>query len=198
MPDNAILEILHAIRTDLTAVRSDQSILRTDLDAIKADLAEKGVVLVALSADMDGVKADMGAVKADLAEKGVLLVALRTDVDAVKADLAEKGVVLTALRTDVAAIADEIHSWPDLHFLQAAAVQQFRDASEAREQRRYIEIRLDEIYSSMATGPEITGLRSDVTTSIDRQRELDLRISTIESHLGIGNPLGAGNPLAPE
>jgi hypothetical protein len=117
---------------------------------------------------------------------------------AIQADLREKGIVLTALRTDLAAFTVEIDGWPDLHFLKAAALAQFRDAGEAREQRRYIEIRLDEIYSAMATGPEITGLRSDVSTSIDRQRELDVRISAIESHLGISAPHGAKSPLAPE
>jgi hypothetical protein len=156
MSDNAILEILHTIQTDIATV-----------------------------------KADVAVVKSDQA-------VLRADMDAVKTDLAEKGTLLTALRADVAAMTDEINSWPNLHFLQAAGLQQFRDAGEAREQRRYIEIRLDEIHSAMATGPEITGLRSDVATSIDRQRELDLRISTIESHLGINNPLGSGSPLAPE
>jgi chromosome segregation ATPase len=130
------------------------------------------------------IQADLAAVKSDQT-------ALRTDMSAVKSDLA-------TVKSDQTALRSEIRSWPDLHFLQALALQQFREAGEARERQRYMEIRLNEIYSAMATGPEITGLRSEVTTSIDRQRELDLRISTIESHLGIGNPVPDGNPLAPE
>jgi hypothetical protein len=161
--DNAILEILHAIRTDLAAVK----------------------------ADVESVKADVASVKSDQATQ-------RVDTDAARLELVENGVMLVGLRSDVEAITDAIGNWPDLHFLHAAALQQFRDAGEAREQRRYMEIRLDEVYNAMVTGPEITGLRSDVSTSIDRERELDLRISTVESHLGIGNPLGSGHPLAPE
>ena len=49
--------------------------------------------------------------------------------------------VLT-LRDNVVALEGKINAWPDLHFLLAAARQQVGEASEAREFRRYVEIKL--------------------------------------------------------
>ena len=83
----------------------------------------------------------------------------------------------------------KMNTWPDLHFLQAAAQRQIGEAREARDHRRHIEIKLDEIYGSMATSSEIAKLRDEVAKSIDREDALDLRVATIESRLGIKNPL---------
>jgi hypothetical protein len=80
----------------------------------------------------------------------------------------------------------------DLHFLGAAVKQLLRDASAARDHRTYVEVKLTEIYESMATGAEITKLRETVTASLDQEAELDLRVTAIESRLGIKNPLGNG------
>jgi hypothetical protein len=96
---------------------------------------------------------------------------------------------IQAVRADVEAIKGNIDAWPDLHFLQAAAQQHLNEAKEAREHRRDIEIKLDEIYGSMATSSEIKKLRKEVADSIDREKELDLRISAIEMRLGVKNPL---------
>ena len=41
----------------------------------------------------------------------------------------------------------------------------------------------------MATSSEIGKLRDEVAQSIDRENELDLRISAIENRLDIKNPL---------
>ncbi len=114
---------------------------------------------------------------------------MQADLAAVKTDVAVQGAALAALRADVDAIKTEIGGWPDLHFLQAMAQQQIREADEAREARRYMEIKLYEIYSSMATSSEIKRLRDEVSASLNRERLLDLRISAIEMRLGIKNPL---------
>src|SRR5260221_5824277 len=47
-----------------------------------------------------------------------------------------------ALRNNVVALEGKINAWPDLHFLLAAARQQVGEASEAREFRRYVAIKL--------------------------------------------------------
>jgi hypothetical protein len=108
------------------------------------------------------------------------------DLEQIRAILQD---ALAPIESRLAAIEANIASWPDLHFLQAAAQQQQREASEARDSRRNVEIKLDEIYGSMATSSEITRLRTEVATSIEHERELDLRISAIESRLGVRNPL---------
>jgi hypothetical protein len=80
-------------------------------------------------------------------------------------------------------------SEPDLHFLGVAVRQLLSDARVARENERYIKARLDAIYMAMATSPEIKRLRDDVTKSLNHEDDLDIRVTTIESHLGLKNPL---------
>jgi hypothetical protein len=94
-----------------------------------------------------------------------------------------------ALDSRLAGLEAKIDTWPDLHFLQATAQRQIAEARDAGEFRRYVEIKLDEIYGSMATSSEIKKLRQEVAKSLERENELDLPISTIEMRLGIKNPL---------
>ncbi len=96
-------------------------------------------------------------------------------------DIAER---LSALEARTAALANA-----DFGFLQAAALRTIADAKEAREFQRRTDIKLEVIYGSMATGPEIKKLREEASRSIDHETELDLRISAIETRLGIKNPL---------
>jgi len=98
---------------------------------------------------------------------------------------------LADLTSKVADLDRKFDALPDLHFLQAAAVRQIREATEARDYRRRTEMQLDEIYKSMATSPEIEKLRHEVAESLEHERNLDLRIATIEGHLGISNPLNS-------
>jgi len=96
---------------------------------------------------------------------------------------------LAPLQADVAALKVKINEWPDMHFLHAAAQRQIAEARDAREYRQRTEIKLDEIYTSMATSSEIARLREDVSASLSREDDLDLRITTLESRLGVRNPL---------
>lgn len=118
-----------------------------------------------------------------------------TDLDleqfraALRVELADMQTDIRALRADVATIEGKINAWPDLHFLQAAVQQQLGEAREARDHRRDVEIKLNEIYGSMATSSEIGKLRDEVAESIDHEKALDLRVAAIESRLGIKNPL---------
>jgi hypothetical protein len=50
------------------------------------------------------------------------------------------------LAGDVEVVKGKIDAWPDLNFLQAVAHRQLSEAREAREFRRYVENKLDEIY----------------------------------------------------
>ncbi len=146
--------------------------MQVDLAALRADQG-------AMQADLAVLRADQGAMQADLAALRADQAALRTEMQA----------DMHALRADAEALKGKIDTWPDLHFLQAAAQKQVAEAREAAEFRRYVEIKLDEIYGSMATSSEIKKLRQEVAKSLDRETELDLRISAIEMRLGIKNPL---------
>jgi predicted translin family RNA/ssDNA-binding protein len=84
----------------------------------------------------------------------------------IRSELADTRGDIKELRTDLNGLKAKVDSWPDLHFLQAAAQRQQREVNEAREHRRYIEIKLGEIYGAMATSSEITKLREEVSSSI--------------------------------
>jgi hypothetical protein len=137
MTDQDLEQIRVLLRDALGPMQVDLAAVKTDLGGVKTDLA--------------GVKTDLAAVKTDVEAQGAALAGVRTDV-------AAHGAALGAVRADVDAIKTEIGGWPDLHFLQAMAQQQIREADETREARRYMEIKLDEIYSSMATSSEIKRL----------------------------------------
>jgi chromosome segregation ATPase len=77
----------------------------------------------------------------------------------------------------------------DLHFLQSTVRRLLDEARDTGDALRQIEVKMDEVYSSMATSPEIKRLREAVSDSATRERELDIRLSTIESRLGLKNPL---------
>ena len=129
---------------------------------------------------------DIGQIRAVMQD---MLAPIESRLDRTDARLDRIDGNLAALRSDIDAVNGKFDSWPDLHFLQAAAQQQIRDANEARERSRYVEIKLGEIYGAMATSSEIEKLRKEVGESLDHERLLDLRVSAIESRLGIRNPL---------
>ncbi|MGA2129558.1 MAG: hypothetical protein ABSG76_25790, partial [Xanthobacteraceae bacterium] len=54
----------------------------------------------------------------------------------------------------------------DFGFLQAAAQRQLQDARAAREFQSRVDIKLDEIFGSMATAPEIRKPREEVAESV--------------------------------
>lgn len=67
-----------------------------------------------------------------------------------QAQLTEMRADMHALRLDMDATKGKIDAWPDLHFLQAAAQRQLAEATEAREHRRDVEIKLTELQGMTA------------------------------------------------
>lgn len=77
-----------------------------------------------------------------------------------------------------------LKSWPDLHFLAAAKIQ-IAFAQEMKDHIFVSKTRMDEIYRCMATDPEIGALREDVSQFRKQSIEMELRLSTVEGHLGL-------------
>ena len=50
-----------------------------------------------------------------------------------------------------------------------------------------IKVRMDEIYQGMATDPEIRNLRDEVSRFREQSLENEVRLGTIEGHIGIKN-----------
>ena len=126
----------------------------TDLEQIRAILAG---TLAPMQADLTAVKADLTAVK--------------TDLTTVKTDVAANGTALTTLRTEVNAIKAKVDSWPDLHFLRAAAQRQQTDTASLRDDIRVlsaIAMRLDGSHSVL-----LDELRATHAQMNDRVRKLE-------------------------
>jgi len=129
----------------------------TDLEQIRAILAG---TLAPMQADLTAVKADLTAVK--------------TDLTTVKTDVAANGTALTTLRTEVNAIKAKVDSWPDLHFLQAAAQRQQTDTASLRDDIRVlsaIAMRLDGSHSVLLD--ELRATHTQIARMNDRVRKVE-------------------------
>ena len=129
----------------------------TDLEQIRAILAD---ALAPMQADLTAVKADLTAVK--------------TDLTTVKTDVAANGTALTTLPTEVNAIKAKVDSWPDLHFLRAAAQRQQTDTASLRDDIRVlsaIAMRLDGSHSVLLD--ELRATHTQIGRMNDRVRKLE-------------------------
>ena len=85
----------------------------------------------------------------------------------------------------VADLDGRIKAWPDMHYLGAAARAQLTQTREIKTQLAETRVRIDEIYQAMATDPEIKSLRDEVARFRDQSVETEVRLGTIEGHVGI-------------
>lgn len=96
---------------------------------------------------------------------------------------------MSAIEDVVADLDGRIKSFPDMHYLAAAAKAQLAQMREMKADAADFKVKIDEIYQSMATAPEIQNLREQVSRFRERSLDVDVRLGTIEGHLGIeGNP----------
>lgn len=122
----------------------------SDLEQIRAILAD---ALAPVQADLTVVKTDLTTVKTDVAANGTALTTLRADVDAIKA---------------------KVDSWPDLHFLRAAAQRQQTDTASLRDDIRVlsaIAMRLDGSHSVLLD--ELRAPHTQIARMNDRVRKLE-------------------------
>jgi hypothetical protein len=80
-------------------------------------------------------ESDLEQIRAILADA---LAPVQADLTVVKTDVAANGTALTTLRTEVNAIKAKVDSWPDLHFLRAAAQRQQTDTASLRDDIRVL------------------------------------------------------------
>jgi len=114
---------------------------------------------------------DLEQIRAVLADT---LAPMQADLTAVKTDVAANGTALTTLRADVNAIKAKVDSWPDLHFLQAAARRQQTDTASLRDDIRVlsaIAMRLDGSHSVLLD--ELRATHTQIARMNDRVRKLE-------------------------
>ena len=93
---------------------------------------------------------------------------------------------MSTIEAVVADIDGRLKAWPDMHYLAAAAKAQIAHLQEVKAEVGDVKVRLDEVCQAMATEPEIRNLRDDIARFPERSVGLDVRVGTIESHLGLG------------
>ena len=116
-------------------------------------------------------ESDLEQIRAILADA---LAPVQADLTAVKTDVAANGTALTTLRADVNAIKAKVDSWPDLHFLQAAARRQQTDTASLRDDIRVlsaIAMRLDGSHSVLLD--ELRATHTQIARMNDRVRKLE-------------------------
>jgi hypothetical protein len=84
----------------------------------------------------------------------------------------------------VAALDGRIQTWPDMHFLAAAAKAQLENTREIKTDLADARIRIGEIFQ-VTTAPEIRSLREDLARFREQSLETQVRLGAIEGRLGI-------------
>jgi predicted nucleic acid-binding Zn-ribbon protein len=92
---------------------------------------------------------------------------------------------MSSVEEALANVDGRIKSFPDMHYLTAAAKAQLTQTRELKTEMADVKVKLDEIYQSMATSPEIQHLREEVSHFREQSLNVDVRLGTIEGHLGI-------------
>ena len=92
------------------------------------------------------------------------------------------------LESVLADLDGRIKAWPDMHYLAAAAKAQLGHIREIKSEVADSRIRLDEIYQSMATDPEIRSLRDEVTRFREQSLDVDVRLGALEGRVGVQGP----------
>jgi len=116
-------------------------------------------------------ESDLEQIRAILADA---LAPVQADLTVVKTDVAANGTALTTLRTEVNTIKAKIDSWPDLHFLRAAAQRQQTDTASLRDDIRVlsaIAMRHDGSHSVLLD--ELRATHTQIARMNDRVRKLE-------------------------
>jgi hypothetical protein len=85
----------------------------------------------------------------------------------------------------VADLDGRIKAWPDMHYLGAAARAQLTQTREIKTDLAETRVRIDEIFQAMATDSEIKSLREEVARFRDQSLDVEVRLGTVEGHVGI-------------
>jgi chromosome segregation ATPase len=189
----AILQAIDSFRTS-----TETKILALDekvasIDARLASLEEK---VASIDVRLTSLEGKAASLEGKVASIDVRLTSLEGKAASLEGRVASIDVRLASLEGKVAsldenfgALNQRIDSWPNMHFLMTAARKQVEYSIKTDEHLLNIETRIDEIQRMMPTAPEIAKLRDEVTRSLAFRQRLDMRVSTLEAHLGLENPL---------
>ena len=175
MPENAlaqdILDEIKRLATRFERVEGRLSALEGGMSALDGRMSTLDGRMSALEGGMSALEGGMSTLDGRISTVDIHMSALERR--------------MTNIETVVAELDVRIKTWPDMHFLAAAAKAQLIHSREIKADVVDIRIRVGEIYQAMATDPEIKSLREEVSGFRDRSLETEIRIGTIEGHIGI-------------
>jgi chromosome segregation ATPase len=173
----------------LQAIDSFRTSTETKFLALDEKVASIDVRLTSLDEKVASIDLRLGSLEGKVASIDVRLTSLEGKVASIDVRLTSLEGKVASLDENFGALNQRIDPWPDMHFLMTAARKQVEYSIKTDEHLLNIETRIDEIQRMMPTAPEIAKLRDEVTRSLAFRQRLDMRVSTLEAHLGLENPL---------
>jgi len=156
-------------------------------DRMEVRLESVDARLSSVETHLGSVDARLSSLDARLASVDVRLASMDTRLVSTNARLGSLESRSTSVEEAVAELSVEIKSWPDMHYLAAAAKSQLVHSRDIKTDVADLKVKMEEIYRSMATSPEIQGLREEGSRFRDQGLDIDVRLGTVEGRLGIEN-----------
>jgi chromosome segregation ATPase len=141
--------------------------------------------LESMDAHLGAIGTRLGSVETRLGSVETRLVSMDSRLLLTNARLGSLESRSTAVEEAVAGLSIEIKTWPDMHYLASAAKAQLAHSRDFRADVSDLKVKVEEIFRSMATSPEIQGLRDEVSRFRDQSVDIDVRLGTVEGRLGI-------------
>jgi len=157
-----------------------------------AHLGAIGTRLGSVETHLGSVETQLGSVETRLGSMETRLGSVETRLGSVDTRLVLTNARLgslesrsTAVEEAVAGLSIEIKTWPDMHYLASAAKAQLAHSRDFKADVSDLKVKVEEIFRSMATSPEIQGLRDEVSRFRDQSVDIDVRVGAVEGRLGI-------------
>ena len=145
--------------------------------AVLEQLKSLSVAVSRLDSRMDAMEVRMGGIETRMGGLETRMGGIENRVLALEESVAALTLETRANTAGLLALTAKVNSFPDMHYLMAAAKVQIEHVKDFRGWKAEQRVKNDEIYHSMATSSEITTLRHEVD---------DFR--SIEARLGIQPP----------
>ena len=179
----------------MTMLDGSQDILQEiqrRLESMDAHLGAIGTRLGSVETHLGSVETQLGSVETRLGSMETRLGSVETRLGSVDTRLVLTNARLgslesrsTAVEEAVAGLSIEIKTWPDMHYLASAAKAQLAHSRDFKADVSDLKVKVEEIFRSMATSPEIQGLRDEVSRFRDQSVDIDVRVGAVEGRLGI-------------
>jgi chromosome segregation ATPase len=138
---------------------------------------------------MSGIETLMGVLKTRMDSLNIRINPLEAGMGSLESRVGSLETRAGAIETDLSELKQKIHSWPDMHFLNAAARAQHEHSQRVQTEIMDLKTKVDEFFGNMAAGSEIRVPRAEMSKYQGKSLETDLRLGRIERNLGIVHDL---------